>query len=182
MLQWGRQRHSSPCLLWEKCGEKQSAISVDWRMTTFACIGDRGLPCKFTKTSKCVHLYTRILLTMCLYLCRLSLLRYNTNLTRYKNLLFSQSQQLQAKVAFFKTSIQHDLQQYTKQQHTGICEWILVPNAWSEVLTWALNEPPTVVFLQSFRKMADDLAGKAGKGWWVHEGETVVWIHTNSKP
>ncbi|XP_077585580.1 inhibitor of nuclear factor kappa-B kinase subunit alpha-like [Stigmatopora nigra] len=50
----------------------------------------------------------------------LSLLRYNTNLTRYKNLLFSQSQQLQAKLAFFKTSIQHDLEHYTKQRHTGI--------------------------------------------------------------
>lgn len=53
---------------------------------------------------------------------RLSLLRYNTNLTRYKNLLFSQSQQLRAKLAFFKTSIQHDLEQYTKQRQTGICE------------------------------------------------------------
>uniref|UniRef100_A0A665UGA4 Inhibitor of nuclear factor kappa-B kinase subunit alpha n=1 Tax=Echeneis naucrates TaxID=173247 RepID=A0A665UGA4_ECHNA len=51
----------------------------------------------------------------------LSLLRYNTNLTRYKNLLFSQSQQLRAKLAFFKTSIQHDLEQYTKQRQTGIC-------------------------------------------------------------
>lgn len=50
----------------------------------------------------------------------LSLLRYNTNLTRYKNLLFSRSQQLQAKLAFFKTSIQHDLAQYTRQQHIGI--------------------------------------------------------------
>uniref|UniRef100_A0A8D2ZV67 Inhibitor of nuclear factor kappa-B kinase subunit alpha n=1 Tax=Scophthalmus maximus TaxID=52904 RepID=A0A8D2ZV67_SCOMX len=50
----------------------------------------------------------------------LSLLRYNTNLTRYKNLLFSQSQQLRAKLAFFKTSIQHDLEQYAKQRQTGI--------------------------------------------------------------
>uniref|UniRef100_A0A3Q3JZY3 Inhibitor of nuclear factor kappa-B kinase subunit alpha n=1 Tax=Monopterus albus TaxID=43700 RepID=A0A3Q3JZY3_MONAL len=50
----------------------------------------------------------------------LSLLRYNTNLTRYKNLLFSQSQQLRAKLAFFKISIQHDLEQYTKQKYTGI--------------------------------------------------------------
>lgn len=62
------------------------------------------------------------ILTLCLCLCRLSLLRYNTNLTRYKNLLFSQSQQLKAKLAFFKTSIQHDLEQYTKQRHTGVCE------------------------------------------------------------
>uniref|UniRef100_A0A667WZ75 Inhibitor of nuclear factor kappa-B kinase subunit alpha n=1 Tax=Myripristis murdjan TaxID=586833 RepID=A0A667WZ75_9TELE len=50
----------------------------------------------------------------------LSLLRYNTNLTRYKNLLFSHSQQLRAKLAFFQTSIQHDLQQYTEQRQTGI--------------------------------------------------------------
>ncbi|XP_072293450.1 inhibitor of nuclear factor kappa-B kinase subunit alpha-like [Eucyclogobius newberryi] len=38
----------------------------------------------------------------------LSLLHYNTNLTRYKNLLFSRSQQLRAKLSFFKTSIQND--------------------------------------------------------------------------
>lgn len=50
----------------------------------------------------------------------LSLLRYNTNLTRYKNVLFSRSQQLRGKLAFFKTSIQHDLEQYTRQQHSGI--------------------------------------------------------------
>uniref|UniRef100_A0AAX7UTF6 Inhibitor of nuclear factor kappa-B kinase subunit alpha n=1 Tax=Astatotilapia calliptera TaxID=8154 RepID=A0AAX7UTF6_ASTCA len=50
----------------------------------------------------------------------LSLLRFNTNLTRYKNMLFSQSQQLQAKLSFFKTSIQHDLEQYTKQKCFGL--------------------------------------------------------------
>lgn len=61
----------------------------------------------------------------------LSLLRYNTNLTRYKNLLFSQSQQLQAKLAFFKTSIQHDLQQYTEQRHTGISSAKML-KAWQE--------------------------------------------------
>uniref|UniRef100_A0A8C5H5N9 Inhibitor of nuclear factor kappa-B kinase subunit alpha n=1 Tax=Gouania willdenowi TaxID=441366 RepID=A0A8C5H5N9_GOUWI len=49
----------------------------------------------------------------------LSLLRYNTNLTRFKNMLFSQSQQLRAKLACFKMSIQHDLQQYTRQSNTG---------------------------------------------------------------
>uniref|UniRef100_A0A4W6DVK7 Inhibitor of nuclear factor kappa-B kinase subunit alpha n=1 Tax=Lates calcarifer TaxID=8187 RepID=A0A4W6DVK7_LATCA len=63
----------------------------------------------------------------------LSLLRYNTNLTRYKNLLFSQSQQLQAKLAFFKTSIQHDLEQYTKQRHTGISSEKMLK-------TWQENE------------------------------------------
>uniref|UniRef100_A0A673Y6Y4 Inhibitor of nuclear factor kappa-B kinase subunit alpha n=1 Tax=Salmo trutta TaxID=8032 RepID=A0A673Y6Y4_SALTR len=50
----------------------------------------------------------------------LSLLRYNTNLTRYKNVLFSQSQQLRAKLAFFTTSIQQDLQHYNQQRDTGI--------------------------------------------------------------
>uniref|UniRef100_A0A8C7QP84 Inhibitor of nuclear factor kappa-B kinase subunit alpha n=1 Tax=Oncorhynchus mykiss TaxID=8022 RepID=A0A8C7QP84_ONCMY len=50
----------------------------------------------------------------------LSLLRYNTNLTRYKNVLFSQSQQLRAKLAFFTTSIQQDLQHYDQQRDTGI--------------------------------------------------------------
>lgn len=63
-------------------------------------------------------------LTLCLCLFSLSLLRYNTNLTRYKNLLFSCSQQLQAKLAFFKTSIQQDLEQYSKQSQSGICEWL----------------------------------------------------------
>uniref|UniRef100_A0A671YM40 Inhibitor of nuclear factor kappa-B kinase subunit alpha n=1 Tax=Sparus aurata TaxID=8175 RepID=A0A671YM40_SPAAU len=63
----------------------------------------------------------------------LSLLRYNTNLTRYKNLLFSQSQQLKAKLAFFKTSIQHDLEQYTKQRHTGVSSEKLLK-------TWQENE------------------------------------------
>uniref|UniRef100_A0A8C7IK11 Inhibitor of nuclear factor kappa-B kinase subunit alpha n=1 Tax=Oncorhynchus kisutch TaxID=8019 RepID=A0A8C7IK11_ONCKI len=52
----------------------------------------------------------------------LSLLRYNTNLTRYKNVLFSQSQQLRAKLAFFTTSIQQDLQHYDQQRDTGICK------------------------------------------------------------
>ncbi|KAL0964168.1 hypothetical protein UPYG_G00320140 [Umbra pygmaea] len=50
----------------------------------------------------------------------LSLLRYNTNLTRYKNMLFSQSQQLKAILAFFTTSIKQDLQHYQQQSHNGI--------------------------------------------------------------
>uniref|UniRef100_A0A3Q3DIQ2 Inhibitor of nuclear factor kappa-B kinase subunit alpha n=1 Tax=Hippocampus comes TaxID=109280 RepID=A0A3Q3DIQ2_HIPCM len=74
----------------------------------------------------------------------LSLLRYNTNLTRYKNLLFSQSQQLQAKLAFFKTSIQHDLEQYTKQRHTGI-------SSEKMLRTWHENE----AMADGFTKVAD---------------------------
>ncbi|XP_037321255.2 inhibitor of nuclear factor kappa-B kinase subunit alpha-like isoform X2 [Pungitius pungitius] len=63
----------------------------------------------------------------------LSLLRYNTNLTRYKNLLFSQSQQLRAKLAIFKTSIQNDLEQYTRQRHIGISSEKMLK-------TWQENE------------------------------------------
>uniref|UniRef100_A0A8C5FX82 Inhibitor of nuclear factor kappa-B kinase subunit alpha n=1 Tax=Gadus morhua TaxID=8049 RepID=A0A8C5FX82_GADMO len=53
-----------------------------------------------------------------------SLLHYNTNLTHHKNMLFSQSQQLRAKLAFFKISIQNDLELYSEQRHTGICEYV----------------------------------------------------------
>uniref|UniRef100_A0A673AL47 Inhibitor of nuclear factor kappa-B kinase subunit alpha n=1 Tax=Sphaeramia orbicularis TaxID=375764 RepID=A0A673AL47_9TELE len=74
----------------------------------------------------------------------LSLLRYNTNLTRYKNQLFSQSQQLRAKLAFFKTSIEHDLEQYTKQRHTGISSEKMLK-------TWQENEEKA----DSFTKVAD---------------------------
>uniref|UniRef100_A0A672NTD7 Inhibitor of nuclear factor kappa-B kinase subunit alpha n=1 Tax=Sinocyclocheilus grahami TaxID=75366 RepID=A0A672NTD7_SINGR len=50
----------------------------------------------------------------------LSLLRYNTNLTRYKNMMFSFSQQLKAKLYFFKSSIQYDLEKYSDQMQYGI--------------------------------------------------------------
>ncbi|KAI5625060.1 inhibitor of nuclear factor kappa-B kinase subunit alpha, partial [Silurus asotus] len=50
----------------------------------------------------------------------LSLLRYNTNLTRYKTLMFSCSQQLKAKLDFFKSSIQYDLEKYSDQMQYGI--------------------------------------------------------------
>uniref|UniRef100_A0A4W6E3Y2 Inhibitor of nuclear factor kappa-B kinase subunit alpha n=1 Tax=Lates calcarifer TaxID=8187 RepID=A0A4W6E3Y2_LATCA len=52
----------------------------------------------------------------------LSLLRYNTNLTRCKNSMFGFSQQLKAKLDFFKSSIQYDLEKYSDQMHYGICE------------------------------------------------------------
>uniref|UniRef100_A0A7N8XZM3 Inhibitor of nuclear factor kappa-B kinase subunit alpha n=1 Tax=Mastacembelus armatus TaxID=205130 RepID=A0A7N8XZM3_9TELE len=74
----------------------------------------------------------------------LSLLRFNTNLTRYKNLLFSQSQQLRANLAFFKTSIQQDLEQYTKQRHTGISSEKMLK-------TWQENEEKA----DGFTKVAD---------------------------
>uniref|UniRef100_A0A674NUI0 Inhibitor of nuclear factor kappa-B kinase subunit alpha n=1 Tax=Takifugu rubripes TaxID=31033 RepID=A0A674NUI0_TAKRU len=50
----------------------------------------------------------------------LSLLRYNTNLTRCKNNMFGFSQQLKAKLDFFKSSIQYDLEKYSDQMHYGI--------------------------------------------------------------
>uniref|UniRef100_A0A7N9AUZ5 Inhibitor of nuclear factor kappa-B kinase subunit alpha n=1 Tax=Mastacembelus armatus TaxID=205130 RepID=A0A7N9AUZ5_9TELE len=55
----------------------------------------------------------------------LSLLRYNTNLTRCKNSMFGFSQQLKAKLDFFKSSIQYDLEKYSDQMHYGICECFL---------------------------------------------------------
>uniref|UniRef100_A0A8C1AC87 Inhibitor of nuclear factor kappa-B kinase subunit alpha n=1 Tax=Cyprinus carpio carpio TaxID=630221 RepID=A0A8C1AC87_CYPCA len=56
----------------------------------------------------------------------LSLLRYNTNLTRYKNMMFSFSQQLKAKLDFFKSSIQYDLEKYSDQMQYGICMFYFV--------------------------------------------------------
>uniref|UniRef100_A0A7N8XL21 Inhibitor of nuclear factor kappa-B kinase subunit alpha n=1 Tax=Mastacembelus armatus TaxID=205130 RepID=A0A7N8XL21_9TELE len=56
----------------------------------------------------------------------LSLLRYNTNLTRCKNSMFGFSQQLKAKLDFFKSSIQYDLEKYSDQMHYGICECFLL--------------------------------------------------------
>lgn len=98
---------------------------------------------------------------------RLSLLRYNTNLTRYKNLLFSHSQQLQAKLAFFKTSIQQDLEQYSKQRQTGICEWLLPSSIKTRLHSWGFCH--WFLFF-SFRKITEDLAGKSREGRRVYEG------------
>ncbi|KAK0149914.1 Inhibitor of nuclear factor kappa-B kinase subunit alpha [Merluccius polli] len=70
-----------------------------------------------------------------------SLLHYNTNLTRYKNMLFSQSQQLRAKLAFFKISIEHDLDLYSEQRHTGISSEKMLK-------TWKENEEKAAAFAQ----------------------------------
>uniref|UniRef100_A0A8C9TBX4 Inhibitor of nuclear factor kappa-B kinase subunit alpha n=1 Tax=Scleropages formosus TaxID=113540 RepID=A0A8C9TBX4_SCLFO len=61
----------------------------------------------------------------------LSLLRYNTNLTRYKNMMFAVSQQLKAKLDFFKSSIQFDLEKYSDQMHYGISSEKML-KAWQE--------------------------------------------------
>uniref|UniRef100_A0A6Q2WS94 Inhibitor of nuclear factor kappa-B kinase subunit alpha n=1 Tax=Esox lucius TaxID=8010 RepID=A0A6Q2WS94_ESOLU len=63
----------------------------------------------------------------------LSLLRYNTNLTRCKNGMFAFSQQLKAKLDFFKSSIQYDLEKYSDQMHYGICKCLLASGGlWPE--------------------------------------------------
>uniref|UniRef100_A0A8C4ZZL1 Inhibitor of nuclear factor kappa-B kinase subunit alpha n=1 Tax=Gadus morhua TaxID=8049 RepID=A0A8C4ZZL1_GADMO len=70
-----------------------------------------------------------------------SLLHYNTNLTHHKNMLFSQSQQLRAKLAFFKISIQNDLELYSEQRHTGISSEKMLK-------TWNENEEKAAAFTQ----------------------------------
>ncbi|XP_056326627.1 inhibitor of nuclear factor kappa-B kinase subunit alpha [Danio aesculapii] len=71
----------------------------------------------------------------------LSLLRFNTNLTRYKNMMFSFSQQLKAKLDFFKTSIQYDLEKYSDQMQYGISSEKML-RAWQE------NEERAAAFAQ----------------------------------
>ncbi|KAK0146261.1 Inhibitor of nuclear factor kappa-B kinase subunit alpha [Merluccius polli] len=69
----------------------------------------------------------------------LSLLRYNTNLTRYKNSMFGFSQQLKAKLDFFKSSIQYDLEKYSDQMHYASEKML---KAWQE------NEERAAAFAQ----------------------------------
>ncbi|MFT7807156.1 inhibitor of nuclear factor kappa-B kinase subunit alpha [Arapaima gigas] len=71
----------------------------------------------------------------------LSLLRYNTNLTRYKNMMFAVSQQLKAKLDFFKSSIRFDLEKYSDQMHYGISSEKML-KAWQE------NEEKAAAFAQ----------------------------------
>ncbi|XP_014839470.1 PREDICTED: inhibitor of nuclear factor kappa-B kinase subunit alpha-like [Poecilia mexicana] len=71
----------------------------------------------------------------------LSLLRYNTNLTRCKNSMFGFSQQLRAKLDFFKSSIQYDLEKYSDQMHYGISSEKML-KAWQE------NEERAATFAQ----------------------------------
>ncbi|XP_017268329.1 inhibitor of nuclear factor kappa-B kinase subunit alpha-like [Kryptolebias marmoratus] len=61
----------------------------------------------------------------------LSLLRYNTNLTRFKKVLLSESQQLLAKLAIFKINIQYDLEQFAQQMNTGISSQKML-KSWQE--------------------------------------------------
>ncbi|XP_043912731.1 inhibitor of nuclear factor kappa-B kinase subunit alpha [Protopterus annectens] len=62
----------------------------------------------------------------------LSLLRYNSNLTKMKVGMFSASQQLKAKLEFFQHSIQRDLEKYSDQMSYGISSEKML-KAWKEM-------------------------------------------------
>lgn len=69
---------------------------------------------------------------------RLSLLRYNANLTKMKNTLISASQQLKAKLEFFRKSIQLDLERYSEQMTYGISSEKML-KAWKEMEEKAIH-------------------------------------------
>uniref|UniRef100_A0A4W3HZ01 Inhibitor of nuclear factor kappa-B kinase subunit alpha n=1 Tax=Callorhinchus milii TaxID=7868 RepID=A0A4W3HZ01_CALMI len=62
----------------------------------------------------------------------LSLLRYNSNLTKMKMTMFSNSQQLKAKLDFFQCSIKLDLEKYSEQMAYGISSEKML-KAWKEM-------------------------------------------------
>uniref|UniRef100_A0A670ZSR7 Inhibitor of nuclear factor kappa-B kinase subunit alpha n=1 Tax=Pseudonaja textilis TaxID=8673 RepID=A0A670ZSR7_PSETE len=62
----------------------------------------------------------------------LSLLRYNTNLTNRKNNMISASQQLKAKLDFFRQSIHLDLERYSDQMTYGISSEKML-KAWKDM-------------------------------------------------
>ncbi|XP_012579353.1 PREDICTED: inhibitor of nuclear factor kappa-B kinase subunit alpha isoform X3 [Condylura cristata] len=68
----------------------------------------------------------------------LSLLRYNANLTKMKNMLISASQQLKAKLEFFHKSIQLDLERYSEQMTYGISSEKML-KAWKEMEEKAIH-------------------------------------------
>uniref|UniRef100_A0A674MQY9 Inhibitor of nuclear factor kappa-B kinase subunit alpha n=1 Tax=Takifugu rubripes TaxID=31033 RepID=A0A674MQY9_TAKRU len=80
----------------------------------------------------------------------LSLLRYNTNLTRCKNNMFGFSQQLKAKLDFFKSSIQYDLEKYSDQMHYGISSEKML-KAWQE------NEERAAAFVAEVNHLDDEI-------------------------
>uniref|UniRef100_A0A672J8Z3 Inhibitor of nuclear factor kappa-B kinase subunit alpha n=1 Tax=Salarias fasciatus TaxID=181472 RepID=A0A672J8Z3_SALFA len=80
----------------------------------------------------------------------LSLLRYNTNLTRYKNSMFGFSQQLKAKLDFFKSSIQYDLEKYSDQMHYGISSEKMLK-------TWQENEERAAAFVAEVSHLDDEI-------------------------
>ncbi|XP_061406710.1 inhibitor of nuclear factor kappa-B kinase subunit beta isoform X1 [Lethenteron reissneri] len=52
----------------------------------------------------------------------LSLLRYNSSLTKLRSFTAALAQQLKAKLEFFLSSLQLDLEKYEEQMNSGICE------------------------------------------------------------
>eukprot|EP00061_Rhincodon_typus_P018930 g48322.t1 len=60
----------------------------------------------------------------------MSLLRYNSNLSKLKTTMLSRCQQLKAKLDFFRVSIQIDLEKYSEQMEFGIKKMI---TAWKEM-------------------------------------------------
>ena len=66
----------------------------------------------------------------------MNLLRNNSCLSKMKNSMASMSQQLKAKLDFFKTSIQIDLEKYSEQTEFGISECALYNKSGGEFLLW----------------------------------------------
>ncbi|XP_077326051.1 inhibitor of nuclear factor kappa-B kinase subunit beta [Lithobates pipiens] len=61
-----------------------------------------------------------------------NLLRYNTELSKKKNLMTSECEQLKAKLDFFRSSIQIDLEKYSEQMEFGITSEKLL-STWKEM-------------------------------------------------
>ncbi|KAM4703312.1 inhibitor of nuclear factor kappa-B kinase subunit alpha [Rhinophrynus dorsalis] len=87
----------------------------------------------------------------------LSLLRYNTNLIKMKNTMVSASQQLEAKLQFFKQSIEIDLERYSDQMAYGIS---------SEKM------------LRAWKEMEDKAVGCAKAGEISFLDEQIMGLHT----
>ncbi|XP_025902753.1 inhibitor of nuclear factor kappa-B kinase subunit beta [Nothoprocta perdicaria] len=81
----------------------------------------------------------------------MNLLRYNSTLSKMKNSMASLSQQLKAKLDFFKTSIQIDLEKYKEQIEFGIT---------SEKLLFAWKEMEQAVELCGREEDVDQLVKK----------------------
>lgn len=71
---------------------------------------------------------------------RMNLLRNNSCLSKMKNSMASMSQQLKAKLDFFKTSIQIDLEKYSEQTEFGISECTLC-NVFGETISFLFSLP-----------------------------------------
>lgn len=70
----------------------------------------------------------------------MNLLRNNSCLSKMKNSMASMSQQLKAKLDFFKTSIQIDLEKYSEQTEFGISECTLF-NEFGETISFLFSVP-----------------------------------------